>query len=371
MSTDYYKVLGVERNATDAELKKAYRKLAMQCHPDKNPDDKAAEEKFKELNEAYSVLSDSQKRAHYDRFGTVEGMGGGAGFDPFGAFRGGGGFGDIFEDVFSDFFGGFTGRRSARGTRGSDLRYDLGLSLEEAAFGTEKTIDVHKWMQCTGCGGTGSESRKPTACPSCDGRGQVRFQQGFLSVTKTCGRCQGSGQYVTDPCRKCRGEGKVREPRRLNVKVPPGVDAGSRLKMTGEGDPGTGGGPPGDLYVVLDVQPHEFFQREGADIYCEVPLSIAQAVLGSELEVPTLDGAETIKVPAGTQPGTSFRLKGKGVPRLGARGRGDQYVIANIVIPKNISKRQKDIIEEFDGLSTEEGGQGLKQKLKDMFAGKA
>jgi len=367
---DYYELLGVERGASDVEIKKAYRKLAMQHHPDKNLGDKAAEEKFKEINEAYSVLSDPQKRANYDRFGTAEGMGG-AGFDPFGSFRGGGGFGDVFEDVFGDIFGSFTGRRSARGRRGSDLRFNLDLTLEEAAFGVEKVIDIHKWVNCSVCDGTGSKSKKTTTCPDCKGQGQVRYQQGFFSVSRTCSRCGGTGKYVNDPCTTCRGEGKVREPRKINIKVPGGVDTGSRLKMGGEGDPGEAGGPPGDLYIVLDIKQHEFFHREGADLYCEVPVSIAQVVLGSEIEVPTLNGNETLKVPSGTQPGTSFRLKGKGVPRLSSHGRGDQYVLVKVVVPKNISKRQKDIIEEFDRLSQEEGGSGLKQKLKDMFAGKA
>jgi molecular chaperone DnaJ len=362
---DYYKSLGVERDATPEEIKKAFRKLALECHPDRNPG-KECEERFKEINEAYSCLIDPQKRANYDRFGTSEGIGAGAGFGGFGA----GAFGDIFEDIFGDFFGTFTGRRGPRPARGRDLRYDLDITLEESAFGTEKVIDVLRWEDCASCGATGSRSRNPGICPECNGTGQMRMQQGFFTVSRTCPRCRGEGKHIKDPCSTCHGQGKVRVPRKVSVKIPPGVDAGSRLKMTREGEPGQYGGPAGDLYIIMDVKEHPFFRRDGMNIYCEVPLSFPQAVFGTEVEVPTLDGSHhALKVPPGTQPGTAFQIKGKGVHRLGSRARGDQIVTVNVAVPKNISQRQKEILEEFAALSGEEHQRSFKEKLKDIFTG--
>lgn len=365
---DYYKTLGVERTATAEEIKKAFRKLAMECHPDRHPG-KDCEERFKEVNEAYSCLSDPQKRANYDRFGTAEGMGAGAGFGGFGA---GAGFGDIFEDIFGDFFGTFTGRRGPRATRGRDLRYDLDITLEESAFGTEKVIDVLRWEDCSPCAGTGSKSRHPGICPECKGTGQLRFQQGFFSVSRTCSRCGGEGKHIEDPCAQCHGQGKVRVPRKVSVKIPAGVDAASRLKMSREGEPGQHGGPPGDLYIIIDVKEHPFFKRDGTDIYCEVPISFPQAALGTEVEVPTLDGSHhVLKIPAGTQSGTTFHIKGKGVQRLGGRAKGDQIVAVNIEVPKNINQRQRELLEEFAALSGEEHPRSLKDRLKDIFTGTA
>ncbi len=367
---DFYETLGVSRDATDADLKSAYRKLAMQYHPDRNPGDKACEDKFKQINEAYSCLSDANKRAHYDRFGTAEpGMGGfgggfGAGFGGFSA-----DFTDVFDNIFGDFFGAFGGRRGARRTKGSDLRYDLGIDIFEAAHGAEKVIDIMRWENCTSCDGTGSKSKNRTTCPDCKGRGQVRYQQGFFSVSKTCSSCHGTGTVVSDPCSDCRGAGKKRSPRKVSVKIPPGVDTGTRLKMTGEGEPGEHGGPPGDLYIGIGVKRHEFFRREGDDLYCEVPLTFPQAALGAEVEVPGLNGNHRLKIPAGTQPGTAFSLKGKGMPKLGSRGNGNQVVIVNVAVPKNLNRQQKEIIEEFEKISKENVHEDFKTRLKNIFAG--
>ena len=273
---DYYAILGVPRDASDADLKKAFRNLALKHHPDRNPDNKESEEKFKEMNEAYSVLSDSEKRSHYDRYGTTDGIGAG-----FGGFAGAG-FGDIFEDIFGDFFGTFTGsQRRPRPAKGNDLRYDLELTLEEAAFGVEKHIDVEKLEPCAGCSGSGSKPGKgPVTCSTCKGAGQVRFQQGFFSVSKTCGQCQGAGKIITDPCPACRGNGKTKKRHTVSVKIPSGVDSGSRLRMSGEGEPGIYGGPSGDLYIIIDLIEHPLFKRKGNDIICEVTVTFPQAVLG-------------------------------------------------------------------------------------------
>lgn len=363
---DYYKVLGVERTATEAELKKAYRKLALKYHPDHNPEDEDAEEKFKELGEAYSCLSDPAKRAHYDRFGSAEGVGGG--FEHFGGF-GPGGFGDIFEDLFGDMFGGGAGRRGPRRARGSDLRYDLDVTLEEAAFGVEKVIELMKQEDCEACAGTGSKNRKTLVCPACGGSGQVRYQQGFFSVSRTCSKCSGTGSTIADPCPACKGQGKVRRQKKVMVKVPPGVDSGSRLKLSGEGAPGANGGPAGDLYIMVEVFEHEYFRRDGMDVYCEAPVTFSQAVLGAEVEVRTLDGKRTVKVPAGTQPGEKLHIKGKGIPRLGSGTRGDQVVVVKLVVPKHMSKRQRELIEEFEALSGHGAGEGLGSKIKGMFTG--
>lgn len=362
---DYYKILGVNREATQDEIKKAFRQLALKYHPDRNPGDKESEEKFKEINEAYSCLSDPEKRANYDRFGTPEGVG--AGFGGFGA--GFGGFTDIFEDIFDDFFSAFGGTRRPRPTKGSDLSYRLDITLEEAAFGAEKKITIPRWQSCSTCGGSGAApGTSPVACPNCRGTGHVRFQQGFFSVSKTCGKCQGSGRIITEPCKGCKGNGRVKVQREILVKIPAGVDNGSRLRLNGEGDLGSYGGPPGDLYVLINVQEHPFFKREGMNIYCQVPISFTKAVFGGEIEVPTLNGHERLKIPAGTPSGRSFHLKGKGLPKIGSHHRGDQIVSVYIDVPKKLSQRQKEILEEFERLTEETTEKrGFKNKLKEFF----
>jgi molecular chaperone DnaJ len=353
MKRDYYEVLGVSRTATEEEIKKAYRKLALKWHPDRNPEARReAEERFKEISEAYQVLSDPERRAQYDRFGhaAFEPGGVGAGFD-FTA-----GFEDILGDLFGDFFG--TGRaRASRGRarRGQDLQYRLELSFEEAARGCERTISLPRLSPCEQCGGRGTRrGTAPRACPQCRGTGQIRFQQGFFSIAKTCGNCGGQGTIITDPCPACDGTGSVRRTYTVNIKVPAGVDTGSRLKLRGEGEAGSPGAPPGDLYVLLEVRDHPIFVREGTDIVCEVPVSFPQAALGAELEVPTLDGTARVKIPPGTQSGHVIRLKGKGIPELGGYGRGDQVVRVVVETPRKLSPRQRELLEEFARLSGEE-----------------
>ncbi|HEY0880995.1 MAG TPA: molecular chaperone DnaJ, partial [Archangium sp.] len=297
---DYYEVLGVERNADADALKKAFRKLAMQHHPDRNPGDKAAEEKFKEASEAYEVLSDNDRRARYDRFGHqgVEGFGGGQGFNNVN-------INDIFGEIFGDIFGGGRGRRVRN--RGADLRYNLELTFEEAAFGTEVTVKIPRPKRCETCEGTGSKSKQQRQCPTCGGAGEVRFTQGFFAVARTCNQCGGSGQVVADPCKDCKGQGKVESVSELSVKIPPGVDTGTRVRLGGEGEPGEQGGPAGDLYVVVHVKEHAIFHREEYEVFCEVPISFVQAALGAQIEVPTLDGMVKMKIPEGTQSGKIFR----------------------------------------------------------------
>ena len=363
---DYYELLGVSREVTPEELKKVYRQLAMKHHPDRNPGDRAAEEKFKEISHAYSVLSDPEKRAHYDRYGTAEGFGANQG-----PFAGGAGFSDIFEDFFGDFLGGsFGGHRKQRPARGNDLRYDLEITLEEAVFGSEKVITFPKLQKCGECSGTGSEpGKQPEVCSTCKGSGQIRYQQGFFSVSKSCGKCSGTGRHITNPCRKCRGHGAIQEQKTVNLKIPAGVDAGSRLKIVGEGEPGLNGGPSGDLYVILDVQEHEIFKREGTDLFCDFPISFTNAALGAEIEVPTLDGSTKLKIPAGTQSGKIFTLKGKGAPRIGSQQRGSQLIRISIEVPKKLSQRQKELLEEFAAISTDDSNKTFKDKLKDLFTG--
>ncbi|HEU5162534.1 MAG TPA: molecular chaperone DnaJ, partial [Thermoanaerobaculia bacterium] len=341
---DYYEVLGVSRDASVDEIKKAYRRLAVKYHPDKNPNDKAAEEKFKEAAEAYAVLSDSEKRARFDRFGHG-GMGGGVGFDP-GQFTD---FADILGDLFGfgDAFGGGR-RRGNRAMRGSDLRYDMDLAFEEAIFGKEASIEVPRAVNCATCGGSGAKpGTTPASCSMCGGRGQVRYSQGFFAVARTCPQCNGSGKVIKDPCSDCAGAGRVREQKTLTVKIPPGVDDGTRLRLSGEGEAGTSGGPPGDLYVFLSVDPHPKFTRRDYDIHAEESVSFTQAALGAEVTVDTVHGEESLKIPPGTQPNHVFKLRGKGVPWVDGSGRGDHYVHLTVRIPAAVDARQRELLEEY------------------------
>ncbi len=337
---DYYDVLGVNREASAEELKRAYRRLAMKLHPDRNPGDPEAEGKFKEASEAYEVLNDDQKRAIYDQYGH-EGLdrtgGGGGGF-------GGGGFSDIFGDVFSDIFGG--GREGAR--RGSDLRYSLDLTLEQAAAGTTESIRIPKLDSCGECSGHGTANAKPAPkCPTCGGGGQVRVQQGFFVLQQSCPHCRGRGTKISDPCKSCRGAGKVRKEKTLEVKIPAGVDTGDRIRLSGEGEPGQSGAAPGDLYVQVAVQPHDFFERDGADLHCSVPVDLVKATLGGEMEVPTLTGKAQLKIPEGTQSGKVFRLRGMGVKSVRGGGTGDLLCAVLVETPVNLSRKQKDLLKEF------------------------
>ena len=341
---DYYEILGVAKGASEQELKKAYRRVAMKFHPDRNPDNKEAEDKFKEASEAYEVLSDANKRAAYDQYGHagVEGAGGmgGAGAGGFGNFS------DIFGDVFGDIFGGAGGRGGP--SRGSDLRYTLELSLEEAVKGTNVKIKVPTLVGCKTCDGSGAKpGTKPTTCSTCGGHGQVRMQQGFFSVQQTCPTCRGKGKAISDPCTACHGQGRVEETKTLNVKVPPGVDSGDRIRLSGEGEAGADGGPSGDLYVQVAVKEHEFFQREGKDLYCEVPIGMVEACLGGELEVPTLDGRVKLKVPEGTQTGKLFRMRGKGVVPVRGGPSGDLLCRVTIETPVNLTAKQKELLREL------------------------
>ena len=367
MKRDYYEVLGVARTATEDEIKKAFRKLAHKHHPDRNPDNpKHAEERFREISEAYQVLCDAERRSLYDRFGHAAfEQGAGAGFD-FSA-----GFEDIIGDLFGDFFG--TGRRGGRGRarRGQDLRYELEIAFEEAAFGCEKTISVPRLVTCSTCNGGGAKpGTSPRACPQCHGSGQVRFQQGFFSIAKTCGHCNGQGTIIANPCSACSGAGVQRRVQQLNIKVPPGVDNGSRLKLRGEGEAGPGTATPGDLYVNLHVREHPLFVREGADIICDVPVSFTQAALGGEIEVPTLQGSARVKMPAGTQSGQAFRLNGRGIPDVNGYGRGDQIIRVLVETPRKLSARQRELLEEFARIAGEEVhplSKSFLEKVKSML----
>ncbi|MBO5167877.1 MAG: molecular chaperone DnaJ [Phascolarctobacterium sp.] len=378
---DYYEVLGVSKTATQDELKKAYRKLARKYHPDLNKDNAEAAEKFKECNEAYSVLSDEQKRAQYDQFGHAAfengGMGGGGGFGGAGGFGGFGGSG--MEDIFDMFFGGQGGRggRSSKAgpQRGADLRFDLEISFEEAAFGLEKEINLYRDEVCDHCHGEGAEpGSKVETCPECNGSGYVRFTQntmfGQMVNERPCSRCKGEGKIISEPCKECRGKGTVKRNKKLKVKIPAGVDNGSRLRVSNEGEAGAKGGPSGDLYVYLYVKPHKFFERDGTTVLCEVPINIVQATLGADIKVPTLDGQVTMKIPEGTQPGKVMRIKGKGIPSLRNSSRGDQLVRIKVVVPTKLSDKQKDALRKFadiskDNINPEE--KSFMDKVKDFF----
>jgi molecular chaperone DnaJ len=359
---DYYEVLGVPRNASEQEVKSAYRKLALKHHPDRNPGDKPAEESFKEAAEAYSVLGDPEKRRRYDAYGPAGISGAGAaGFDPT-VFAD---FGDILGDLFG--FGDLFGRRRGGPRRGSDLRYNLDLSFEEAVFGTETHIQIPRAEPCATCSGSGSApGTRPAACSACGGRGQVTFQQGFFSVTRTCGRCQGAGRVVTSPCKDCHGAGQVHAERKLQIKIPAGVDTGSQLRISGEGEAGGAGGPPGDLYVVVRAQEHPFFKRDGTTLLCELPVSITQAALGAALEIPTPDGGSAkLHLSEGTQNGHELRVRGQGVPVLGGRGRGDLVVAVRVMVPTKLNAEQKRLLELLaKALPSPE----LKPKDKSFFA---
>jgi molecular chaperone DnaJ len=361
---DYYEILGVQKTATDAEIKRAYRAMAHQHHPDKNPDDPHSEDKFKEAAEAYSVLSDPQKRASYDRFGH-QGVGAApGGFDP--------GFSNI-DDIFDMFgFGDMFGQRGGRRTtvqRGSDLRYDLEISLEDAATGKEEKLRIPRLEKCDECDGSGAEKgTRAETCITCAGSGQTRYQQGFFSVMRTCANCQGKGQIIKTPCKNCHGAGRVEKEKTIEIKIPAGVETGSRLRVTGEGEAGANGGPSGDLFIVLHVAAHENFERQGANLYSAVPLTFAQAALGADVNAKTLDGEEELKIPAGTQTGTIFRIKGHGMPNLGGRGKGDLFVAATLVTPKTLTKDQRKLLEQLAEIEDADfSDESLIDKVRNIF----
>jgi molecular chaperone DnaJ len=379
---DYYEILSVERTATDVELKSAYRKLAMKFHPDRNPGDKAAEEQFKEAAEAYAVLADGEKRAAYDRFGHAgvrSATGGGPGFDP-SVFNEFGDFADILGNMFGfgDLFGG--GRRRGGPQRGADLRYDLEISFEESAKGAETTIQIPRQEACETCKGSGAApGTSPTTCHQCHGQGQVRFQQGFFTVARTCPTCRGAGKTMAKPCQSCQGAGRLTQERKLTVKIPAGIATGQQLRLQGEGESGAGGGPAGHLYVVVHVQGHEFFRRDGVNLFCEIPVNFTTLALGGEILVPTLDGQETVKVPDGTATGTTLRIRGKGMPEIGTRTRGDLFATVQVQTPKKLTKEQRAILEQLaKALPKEkfeprapgddaEDERNLFDRVKDMF----
>jgi molecular chaperone DnaJ len=378
---DYYEILGVARSATEIEIKSAYRKLALKYHPDRNPGDKAAEERFKECAEAYAVLADAEKRSLYDRFGHqgVSSAAGAGGFDPsvfadFGDILGG--LGDIFG--FGDLFGG--ARRRGGPQRGADLRYDLEISFEESARGAETSIQIPRQENCETCSGSGAApGSSPSTCPQCGGQGQVRFQQGFFTVARSCPQCRGSGRIISKPCHTCRGAGRVTRDRKITVKIPAGIASGQQLRLTGEGEAGTAGGPAGHLYVVVHVQEHEFFRRDGLNLFCEIPVNFTTLALGGEIQVPTLDGIENVKVPEGTQTGTTLRLRAKGMPEVNGRGRGDLFATVQGQTPKKLTRDQRHLFEQLaKALPKEqfaprsrrdeaEDERNLFDRVKDMF----
>lgn len=375
---DYYEVLGVSRSASADDLKKAYRKLAVQFHPDKNPGNKAAEEKFKELSEAYEVLSDSKRRSLYDQFGHAAGAanpggGQGPGFEGFGSFN------DVFGDIFGDIFGAAAGtaggrrggRRRSNAQPGSDLRTTVDITFEEAAFGAEKVLTVPRQMSCETCSGSGAKAgTTPESCGQCGGRGEVHFQQGFFAISRPCPRCNGAGETIASPCGTCRGTGRSKKTAQIAVKIPSGIDSGQRLKLTGEGEAGLRGGEDGDLYVVVNVLEHDFFKRDDDDVLSDVPITFVQAALGTEVEIPTLDGKVKLKIPSGTQSHQTLRLKGKGVPRLGSHGRGDHLVRVIVEVPTQLSREAKDHLEKFDQASQGSShpmNRNFFEKVKNLF----
>ena len=372
---DFYETLGVSKTADEKELKSAFRKMAMKYHPDKNPGDAAAEQKFKDVNEAYETLKDPQKRAAYDRYGHAAfeqgGMGGGFGA---GGFQGGG-FSDIFEDIFGEMMGGGRQRRSSGGReRGADMRYNMEISLEEAYSGKTAQIRVPSSTTCDVCSGSGAKpGTSPKTCATCQGSGRVRAAQGFFSIERTCPTCHGRGQTITDPCTKCHGQGRVTEERSLSVNIPAGIEDGTRIRLAGEGEAGLRGGPTGDLYIFLSVKPHEIYQRDGADLYCSVPISMTTAALGGTFDVSTLDGTKSrVTVPEGTQAGRQFRLKGKGMPVLRSNQVGDLYIQIQIETPQKLTKRQRELLKEFEELSSKENNPesaGFFARMKEFFEG--
>ena len=368
---DYYEILGVQRGATDQEIKSAYRKLALQYHPDRNPNNPDAEEKFKECSEAYAVLADSEKREMYNRFGHA-GVGAGVpggGFDA-SVFQD---FGDIFGEFFGfgDLFGGNRSGGRTRAQRGADLREDITIEFEEAAFGVEKQITYRKHELCEKCNGSGSaQGKAPASCRTCGGRGQVRYQQGFFSVARTCPTCHGTGSVISDPCANCRGEGRVVQQKTIDAKIPAGVEDGTRIRFTGVGEAGVHGGPAGDLYLVLRVKQHAFFDRQGNDLYCVVPISFTQAAVGTEIQVPTFEGEQALKIPEGTQSGTILKLRGKGIPVLNGHGKGNLFVEVRVQTPTKLTKRQRELLQELQGIAQVENKPqrtSLLGKMKDMF----
>jgi molecular chaperone DnaJ len=375
---DFYEVLGVNRDASDDELKKAYRKLAMKYHPDRNPDNPKAEEQFKEAKEAYEILSDGQKRAAYDQYGHAgvdpqSGMGGGG----FGGSAGMGGFADAFSDIFGDIFGGRAGGGGRSNVyRGADLRYNLEVSLEEAARGTETKIRIPTMEECETCDGTGAKKgTEVKTCPTCGGHGQVRIQQGIFAMQQTCPKCHGTGKFIPTPCTDCHGAGRKKTHKTLSVKIPAGIDEGDRIRLSGEGEAGVNGGPNGDLYVQVHLKEHSVFQRDHDDLHCEMPVSIATAALGGEIEIPTLDGIARLKIPAETQTGKVFRLRGKGIKGIRSISHGDLLCHVVVETPVKLTARQKELLEEFERISNAEAGvhnpkaQSWMDKVKDFFAG--
>jgi molecular chaperone DnaJ len=365
LAKDYYAILSVSRTCTDDELKSAFRKLALQYHPDRNPGDKEAEDKFKEVNEAYECLRDPQKRAYFDRYGSLDGYGATSGF----GFSGG--FGDVFNDVFSEFFGASSKRRRPRPTRGDDLRYDLEITLEDAFYGLNKDLEIPRWDSCETCDGSGVKpgSSESTTCPDCKGSGEIYLRQAFLTLSKTCGRCHGSGRFIKDPCGQCNGLGKAKKTHSVSVKIPPGIDNGIRLKVTGAGEAGSYGGPYGDLYVVISVIPHSFFERKEDDLFCMIPISFTQAALGAEVKVATIDKKDvTIKIPEGSQPGRVFEMRGMGMPRLQRYGRGDMLVQIAVTIPTTLTQRQRELLKEFAKISGEEAPESMFDKVINIFS---
>lgn len=375
MAQDFYELLGVARTSSADDIKKAFRKLAMQHHPDRNRDDKDAEKKFKEINHAYDILKDPEKRAAYDRYGAAafDGSMGGHPGGP-GGFQGQGfDFSSVFGNIFDEMFGGAGGRPGGRSdTRGQDLRFNLEITLEQAYSGTEATVRVPSSVSCEACHGSGAETgSKPQQCPTCQGRGRLRAQQGFFTVERTCHTCHGAGQVIDKPCKSCAGQGRVRRDKTLKVNIPAGVEDGTRIRLTGEGEAGTRGGPAGDLYVFLSVRRHQLFEREAADVHCRVPISMVQATLGGSIEVPTLDGKMArINIPAGAQNGHQFRMRGKGMPVVRSTQRGDMYIEIGVETPVNLTAKQKELLKEFEKAGkTSPESEGFFTKVKEIFGG--